>query len=58
MSLEVGDLVSVAGIPKKRTMTVTLSTKDFTACGWFDNEDHYQEQVFRTTNLTKEKTHE
>ncbi len=51
---KVGDLVAITGRPKKRTMTVTHSTEDFTACGWFDKEDHYQERVFRTTNLAKE----
>lgn len=51
---KVGDVVAVTGKPKRRKMTVMHSTEDFTACGWFDNEAHYQEQVFRTTNLAIE----
>jgi len=54
IGFKVGDLVATTGRPKKRTMVVTHSTKDFTSCGWFDKEAHYQERVFRTTNLGKE----
>ncbi len=53
-AFKVGDVVATTGRPKKRTMTVTHSTEDFTACGWFDNSRHYQEKVFRTTNLAIE----
>ena len=51
---KVGDVVATTARPKKRTMTVTHSTKDFTACGWYDKESHYQERVFRTTRLAVE----
>lgn len=52
-TFKIGDVVKTRGGGSHIKMTVMLSTEAFSACGWFDSEDHYHEEVFRTSNLEK-----